>query len=242
MYWRRKALYVVITTYNDFSNERRHMGQHEILTRTPLFEGSSLDEITGMLGCLNAHERHYSRDERIHRIGDVIGTVGLVLEGSVRIESVDVHGNVSVLGVRGPGSMFGEAYAAVPNEPLLVDVVAAEDCTVLFLNLAKVLTTCPRSCANHARTSRNMTAIIARQSLALSRRIIHVTPKSIREKVLAYLSDEAERAGSHEFDIPFDRQQLADYLGVDRSALSAELSRMARAGILETQRSHFILH
>jgi CRP-like cAMP-binding protein len=217
------------------------MDQLEVLARMPLFAGSSVDEVGAMLGCLNARERHYAQGERIHCIGDVIGTVGLVLEGSVRIESVDAQGNVSVVGVRGPGSMFGEAYAAVPDEPLLVDVVAAENCTVLFLNLAKVLSTCPNTCANHARTSRNMTAIIARQSLALSRRIFHVAPKTIRGKVLAYLSDEAERSGSREFDIPFDRQQLADYLGVDRSALSAELSRMTRAGILETQRSHFVL-
>jgi CRP-like cAMP-binding protein len=86
-----------------------------------------------------------------------------------------------------------------------------------------------------------MTAIIAQQSLALSRRIFHVAPKTIRGKVLAYLSDEAEHAGSREFDIPFDRQQLADYLGVDRSALSAELSRMSKDGILKTHRSHFVL-
>ena len=139
------------------------------------------------------------------------------------------------------GGMFGEAYAAVPDEPLMVDVVAAEDTTVLFLNLSKVLATCPRACPHHSRTSANMTAIIARQSLALSRRILHVAPKTIRGKVLAYLSDVAERAGKREFDIPFDRQQLADYLGVDRSALSAELSRMQKAGLIETRRSHFVL-
>ena len=194
-----------------------------------------------MLECLDARKRSYAQGERIHRMGDVIKTVGIVLEGSVRIESVDVWGNVSVVGVQEPGGMFGEAYAAVPSEPLLVDVIAAQDCTVLFLNLGKVLTTCPHACAHHARASRNMTAIIARQTLALARRIFHVAPKTIRGKVLAYLSDEAERAGSREFDIPFDRQQLADYLGVDRSALSSELSRMQKAGILETRRSHFVL-
>ena len=123
----------------------------------------------------------------------------------------------------------------------MVDVIAAEDTTVLFLNLSKVLATCSHACPHHSRTSTNMTAIIARQSLALSRRILHVAPKTIRGKVLAYLSDVAERAGKREFDIPFDRQQLADYLGVDRSALSAELSRMQKAGLIETRRSHFIL-
>ena len=104
-----------------------------------------------------------------------------------------------------------------------------------------MLATCSHACPNHQLTSRNNTAIIARHSLALSRRIFHVAPKTIRGKVLAYLSDASERTGSREFDIPFDRQQLADYLGVDRSALSAELSRMQKAGIIETRRSHFVL-
>ena len=217
------------------------MKRSELLAMTPLFSGSKPEEIDTMLGCLAARERRYGKGARIHRMGDVITTVGLVLEGSVRIESVDVWGNVSVLGVKGTGGMFGEAYAAVPGEPLMVDVVAAEDAAVLFLNLGKVLATCPRACPHHSRTSANMTEIIARQSLSLSRRILHVAPKTIRGKVLAYLSDVAERTGKREFDIPFDRQQLADYLGVDRSALSAELSRMQKAGLIETRRSHFVL-
>ena len=218
------------------------MDRTEFLARTQLFAGSKPDEIESMLGCLDARERRFARGAYIHRMGDVIKTVGLVLDGSVRVESVDVWGNVSVMGATGPGGLFGEAYAAVPGEPLMVDVVAAKDCTVLFLSLPKVLTTCPHACPHHARASANMTAIIARHSLALSRRILHVAPKTIRGKVLAYLSDMSERASSREFDIPFDRQQLADYLGVDRSALSAELSRMQKAGLIKTNRSHFVLH
>ena len=217
------------------------MNRNEFLAGTPLFKGSAPDEVGAMLGCLDVHERRFDTGEYLHHMGDIIKTVGLVVEGSVRIESVDVWGNVSVVGVTGAGGMFGEAYAAVPDEPLMEDVVAAEDCTVLFLNVAKVLTGCPHACPHHARTSTNMTAIIARRSLALSRRIFHVAPKSIRGKVLAYLSDESEHAGSRSFTIPFDRQQLADYLGVDRSALSAELSRMQKAGLIETRRSRFVL-
>ena len=217
------------------------MKRYEFLSTTQLFAGSAPDEIEAMLGCLGARERSFRKGARIHRMGDVIETVGLVLEGSVRIESVDVWGNVSVLGVAGAGDLFGEAYAAVPDEPLMVDVVAAENSTVMFLNMGKVLATCPHACPHHRRASANMTAIIARRSLGATRRILHVAPKTMRGKVLAYLSDMAERAGCREFDIPFNRQQLADYLGVDRSALSAELSRMQKAGLIETRRSHFIL-
>ena len=217
------------------------MDHTEFLAGTKLFEGSTPEEIKAMLECLGARERRFREGARIHRMGDTIKTAGLVLEGCVRIENVDVWGNVNVLGTMEAGDLFGVAYAAVPDEPLMVDVVAAKDSKVLFVKLSKVLTTCPRTCPHHARISANMTAIIARRNITLSRRIFHVAPKTIRGKVLAYLSDEAERAGSREFDIPFNRQRLADYLGVDRSALSAELSRMQKAGLIETHRSHFVL-
>ena len=211
------------------------------LASTMLFKGSTPEEIDGMLGCLESHVRHYKAGVQIFRIGDVIRSVGMVIEGRVSIESVDVWGNVSILGSAEPGDVFGEAYAAVPDEPMMVNIVAAEDSTVIFMNLSKVLTTCSRTCPNHARTSTNMTAIIAKRSLAFAQRIIHVAPRTIRGKVLAYLSSEAERMDTREFDIPYNRQALADYLCVDRSALSAELSRMQKAGLIETHRSHFVL-
>ena len=112
----------------------------------------------------------------------------------------------------------------------------------MFLTVAKVLTTCPRACPNHARASANLTGVIAQQNLALSRRIFHVAPKTIRGKVLAYLSDQSGRAGSLEFDIPFDRQQLADFLCVERSALSAEISRLSKLGLIMSRKNHFALH
>lgn len=217
------------------------MKQSEFLAQTQLFDGSTPKEIESMLECLGARKQSFKAGTRIHRMGDVINTVGLVLEGSVRFENVDVWGNVSVLGSADTGDMFGEMYAAIPNEPLMVDVIAIKNSTILFLKLSKVLAACSHACPHHKRTSMNMTAIIARHSLMLSRRIVHVAPKTIRGKVLSYLSDVSERTGSREFDIPFDRQQLADYLGVDRSALSAELSRMQKAGLIETHRCHFVL-
>lgn len=211
------------------------------LATTPLFEGSTSDEIAGMLGCLDARVKKYKAGSYIYRMGDKVSEVGLVLEGRVRIENVDAWGNVNVIGSEGPGQLFLESHAAVPDEPLLVNAVASEKATVMFLNLKKVLTTCPRNCPNHCRTSTNMTSGIARKNLRLSKRILHAAPRTIRGKALAYLSYESERAGSPEFTIPYDRQQLADYLGVDRSALSAELGRMQKAGLIETKRSHFVL-
>lgn len=211
------------------------------LEGTPIFARTNAAEIDSMLGCLGARTRGYDAGEYVLHMGDTTDSVGLVLAGRVRIENVDVWGNASVVETCGAGQLFCEAYAAMPGEPLMVDVVALEQTQAMFLTAGKVLTTCPHACPHHSRTALNLTTMIARKNLELSRQIFHSAPKSIRGKLLAYLSYEASRAGSDEFDIPFNRQQLADYLGVDRSALSNELSKMQRDGLLETKRSHFAL-
>ena len=217
------------------------MVDYGFLAGTALFEGVSADEVASMAGCLDARERSYAAGERVWRMGERTSNVGVVLEGAVRIEGVDFWGNVSVMRVAGPGQLFGEAYAA-SGEPLMVDAVAVGRCRVLLLDIGKVLSTCPRSCPHHARAAANLTGAIARQCLTLSQRAFHTAPKTIRGKALSYLSSQAERAGAAEVDIPFNRQQLADYLGVDRSALSAELSRMSRDGLIDVHRNRFKLN
>ena len=132
-------------------------------------------------------------------MGDETGYAGIVLEGQVRIETVDVWGNVSVTGIAEPGELIGEMYAAIPGEHFMVDIVAMEPTRALFVDVGKVLRTCSHACPHHARTSTNMVSIIARKNLWLSRRSLHMAPKSIRGKVLAYLSDEAERAAAPKF-------------------------------------------
>ena len=212
------------------------------LVTTPLFQGIAVDEARAMLGCLGAYEKRYAAGEYVLRMGDTTRCLGVILEGHVRIENVDVWGNTSVVGIAGCGETFAEMYAVIPDEPLMVNVVAQDAVRVMFLEAAKVSTTCPRACGHHNQIALNLNLISARKSLALTRRIFHGAPKSIRGKVLAYLSFAAAQVGSREFDIPFNRQQLADYLGVDRSALSAELSRMCKEGLISTTRSHFVLH
>lgn len=211
------------------------------LMGTQLFQGIGADEARMMLGCLGARERMFTTGEFALHMGDVTDSLGLVMEGSLRIESVDAWGNVSVVGVVSVGEIFAETYAIIPNEPSMVDAVAVEPTRVLFLETARIMTTCPRACAHHSQIGRNLNIIAARKNLGLSRRIFHAAPKTIRGKVLAYLSFMASQRGSNEFEIPFNRQQLADYLGVDRSALSAELSRMQREGLIITKRSHFVV-
>lgn len=212
------------------------------LTQTPLFAGTQPQEAQAMLRCLGAYTRSYPRGDTIFHVGQTVDALGVVLSGSVTIESTDIWGARSILGRAAAGEIFAETYAAIPSEPLLVDVTAAEDAQVLFLQVAKLLHTCPASCAHHSRLIENLLQISARKNLSLSRRILHTTPKSIRGRVLSYLSEQAALGGSPSFTIPFDRQQLADYLGVDRSALSATLSKLRQEGILTCRKNSFTLH
>ena len=217
------------------------MEEAEFLSTTKLFEGATPEEVDSMLGCLGAYVKSFRTNECIHRAGNAIATVGIVVSGCVHAENVDVWGNVSIVGEFGPGDMFGEAYAATPGELLEIDFIATRDCRVAFLMVEKVFLTCPRACPHHSRTCRNLARSLAQSNLSLSRHIMHTAPHKMRDKVMAYLSYESEKAKSKEFDIPFNRQQLANYLGVDRSALSAELSRMQSDGLLKTDRRHFVL-
>lgn len=211
------------------------------LSGTALFQGAAPQEVEEMLACLGAEQRCFSKGEMIYRAGDVVSSLGLVISGSILIESVDLWGNTTVLDSVGPGQIFAEVYACAAGEPLMVDVVAAGEVEVLFLNMDRVLQVCSHACDYHNRLIRNLLSISAQKNLNLSRKIFHTSAKSIRGRLLSYLSDQAIRNGSRSFVIPFDRQQLADYLNVDRSALSNELSKMRREGLLRVQKNRFEL-
>ncbi|MGI6069761.1 MAG: Crp/Fnr family transcriptional regulator [Blautia sp.] len=213
----------------------------DFLSRTMLFRGVIPGEIEEMLGCLGAVSRKFSKGETICREGDVVEAMGLVLSGNVQVENIDLWGNKSILDTIGPGFVFAETYACIPGEPLMVNVIAVEPSEVLFLNTARILETCSNSCPHHNRLIRNLLSISAQKNLKLSRRIFHTSSKTIRGRVLSYLSYQASFQGSYEFTIPFNRQQLADYLGVDRSALSGELGKMQKEGLLQVDRNHFRL-
>lgn len=212
------------------------------LSRTILFRGTTPAEIEEMLGCLGATTRHFAKGETIYRAGDTVRCMGLVLGGSVHIESDDLWGNKSVLSHIAPGQIFAETYASLPGEPLMVNVVAAQAAEILFLDTSRVLQTCPAACPHHAKLLRNLLAVMAQKNLNLSHRMFHTAPKSIRGRLIAYLSFEATRQGSYRVTVPFNRQQLADYLNVDRSALSAELGKMQRDGLLRVEKNTFELY
>ncbi|MDO4754407.1 MAG: Crp/Fnr family transcriptional regulator, partial [Bacillota bacterium] len=178
----------------------------------------------------------------IFRTGEVIYRIGLVLEGSVNIVVHFFWGNSNIFGHIEKGKIFGEAYAAIPGKELPCDVVAAEDSKILFLDFKKIMTTCPNCCAFHTRIIHNIVRISASKNINLSSRMMLIAPKSIRDKLLSYLSEQAMEHANANFSIPFSRQQLEDYLGVDRSALSNELSKMQKDGLITYQKNHFILH
>lgn len=212
---------------------------YKMLSGTVLFRGCSQEDIREMLACLGARVRRFGKGETILRAGDTAAFMGLVLSGAVNIEYNDIWGGRAILGRSGPGDMFAETYAFTPGERLMVSVTAAEASEALTIEARRIISSCPGSCAHHAVLVRNLLQAAAQKNLELSRRILHTTPKSIRGRLLSYFSEQVSRSGSCCFTIPFNRQQLADYLGIDRSALSAELSRMRADGLVEYDRSSF---
>ena len=209
------------------------------LKRLPLFSGMTETELAEALTVLRAEERSYQKEEILLHAGSVTERMGIVLSGSVSIESSDVWGNRTILSHVGVGGMFAETYALLSGEPMLVDVVANEDYRVLCLRSGSLQTLRSRGGGWIMQFMANLLMISAHKNLTLSSRSFHTAPKSVRGRVMSYLNARMLRKGSNEFDIPFDRQQLADYLNLERSALSKELGKMQREGLLSVRKNHF---
>ena len=212
------------------------------LSQTALFTGNSPKEIESTLSCIGCQEKHYEKGSMICSAGSSMDALGMVLTGQISIEHYDFWGNRTVMAAIGQGQIFGETYACMPQEPLMVDVVARTEVQVLWLKVHRILHICDHGCPVHSQLIERLMMILARNNLNLSYKISHTTPKSIRGRLLSYLSHQATQYGGNQFSIPFDRQQLADYLHVDRSALSNELSKMQREGLLDYHKDQFILH
>ena len=211
------------------------------LSKIPIFQRIEEPEIASLLQCLQATERTYQKGETILSEGSITENMGIVLSGMALISCGDIWGNTSVLGHVTPGSVFAEVYACIPGEPLLITVSAAEDTTVLFMNVGRILSTCTNACPFHTRLARNLLTVCAHKSLQLSQRILHTSSKSIRGRLMSYFSQCAKQTGNHIFHIPYNRQQLADYLGVDRSAMCHELSKMQKEGLISYEKNRFLL-
>ena len=212
-----------------------------ILTHCLLFAGTQPDDILAMLHCLGAHTQSFARGVRVFHAGQPVTEMGLVLEGCVQVEQEDYWGNRTILTRAAVGELFGEVYACLPAQPVPISAMAVEPSTVLMLDLRRVTTLCSSACSFHTHLIQQLLYIMATRTMALTEKIRHASQRTLRKKLLSYLSAQAQRAGNSSFSIPFDRQALADYLCADRSALSAELGRMRDEGLLTFHRNQFTL-
>jgi cAMP-binding proteins - catabolite gene activator and regulatory subunit of cAMP-dependent protein kinases len=214
----------------------------DVIAKAPLFRGVEGAELRALITCLSPTYKEYGKGAPIFHQGEVVPGIGIVLSGRVLIAEDDFWGNRNILADTVPGDLFGEAYACLPGERLRVNVIAEEKCNILLLNVPRILTACPSACPFHARLIQNLLMETARKSLTLTRKLSHMVKRTTREKLLSYLSSQSVAQGSATFDIPFNRQQLADYLCVDRSAMSGELCRLRNEGVLSFERNHFQLN
>lgn len=212
-----------------------------VIRSSTLFSGVSEEELDAMLACLRAEKKDFPKDAFLMRTGDTAESIGLVLSGSVLVIQEDVWGNRNILSKAGAGQTFAAAYACAPGSIMNVSVAAETPVTAMFLNVKRVLNVCPSACAHHSRMIRNLLGELAEKNLRFSEKLSHMGQRTTRAKLMSYFSAEAQRLGKYEFDIPFSRQQLADYLAVERSGLSLELGKMHREGLLDFHKSHFVL-
>lgn len=206
----------------------------------PLFHGISEDGRKALLASGSLRTAFFEKNQIVYHMGSRVHELGIVLSGGVFIENTDLWGNRSILSKITPGQVFAETYAFC-REPMMVNVTAAEASTILFFNLRTLEQTTAAEAAWQTQLRSNMLRISMQKNLILSNRIFCTTPKTIRERVLVYLSAQAAKAGSDTVTIPFDRQGLADYLNLDRSALSKELGKMQKDGILTFHKNNFTL-
>ena len=211
----------------------------EILKRSKLFANVSENEIGGMLTCLDAHEKHYKEGEFVFRQGDKVESVSVLVDGALLVQADDYWGNRSIITRVAVGELFGQAYLA--GEAIMNDVIAAEDSTVIFFDAKRVLTTCSSACPFHNRVIRNLFFALSETNLRLVTKLGHIQKRTTREKLMSYLSLMERKSGSNPFTIPFNRQELADFLSVDRSAMSAELCKMRDEGLLDFKKNSFRL-
>ena len=212
-----------------------------VIRSSGLFGGITEEEISEMLSCLEAKQESFTKDTFLLRVGDTTESIGLILSGGVLVIQEDVWGNRNIISKSGPGQTFGAAFACAPGSRLNVSVLAETSVIAMSINVRHILNACPSACACHNRLIRNLLGELAEKNLRFSEKLTHMGQRTTRAKLMSYLSAEAQRLGRYEFDIPFSRQQLADYLAVDRSGLSLELGKMRNEGMLEFHKSHFVL-
>lgn len=211
----------------------------ETLKKCTLFNEIEPDNLETLLGCLDAKISKYKKGEIIIAEGTKVRYIGIVLKGSAQIIQMDYYGNKSILSTAKPSQIFAEAFACAEAEAMPVTVEALEDSEIMLADCNKILKTCCNSCLFHQQLIFNLMKELAKKTIVLHRKIDIISKRTTRDKLMTYLMSEAKKQKKNSFEIPFDRQALADFLEVDRSGLSAEISKLRNEGIIESKKNKF---
>ena len=210
-----------------------------VLSECPLFFGIDEEDISGLLACLKALKGSYQKDEFIFLAGDRPSSVGIVLSGSVRLVQEDYFGRRTILTHVGQGELFAESFTCAGQNALPVSVVSAENTEIMTIDYAKIVTTCTSACCFHTRLIMNMMRILAEKNIQLTKKLEHLSCGTIRGKLVSFLSEQATIQKSEKIEIPYNQTELAEYLCVDRSALSRELRAMKEEGLVRCDKKSF---
>lgn len=213
----------------------------DILRQCALFSQIEDNDLLRMLTCLGAKVESFDKKYTIIAEGNPAKYIGIVLSGSVQVVRIDFYGNRSILFEMGASEVFGEAFACAEVRSIPVSVIANEQCDIMLIDCGHILHTCENNCGFHQQLIFNLMKNLAAKTLQFHQKIEITSKRSTREKLMTYLMLQAKKAGSSRFKIPFDRQELADYLEVDRSGLSAEISKLRKEGVLESDKNEFVL-
>ncbi|MBR5267993.1 MAG: Crp/Fnr family transcriptional regulator, partial [Lachnospiraceae bacterium] len=183
----------------------------------------------------------YSKGECIAFEEDMVRHIGIVVRGSVHMVKEDVWGNSTIMARMTRGHLFGESAACGNDSMSVVTFQAAENTEVLMIPFERIMSTCCNSCGFHQQVIKNMVILLSNKNHALMEKIEVVSRKTLREKILSYLSQESQRQGRRYFEIPLGRMELADYLCTDRSALTRELGKMRQEGLIDYDKNMFRL-
>ncbi len=214
----------------------------KILKKCPLFYGIEEEELLRLLSCLGAKVDSYDKKYTVFREGSQAKYLGIVLSGSVQIISIDYFGNRNIITEVYEAELFGEAFAAAEVNQIPVQIIANEPAEIMLIDMTHILHTCKNACGFHQKLIFNLMRDLAQKNILFHSKLEIVSKRTTREKLLAYLADMAKKSGQKSFYIPFDRQELADFLGVDRSGLSVEISKLKSEGIIEVQKNYFKLN
>lgn len=213
----------------------------EIIKECPLFFGIEEDRLLKMLNCLGARVVEFDKKYTVIAEGSEARYIGIVLSGSVQIMQIDYYGNRSILGNAKEKGVFMEAFACAEVESVPVTVIANEKSRIMLISCSHILHTCSNNCEFHRQLIYNLMKLLAVKNLGYHKKVEVTSKRSTREKLMAYLIICAKESDSNSFEIPYDRQELADYLQVDRSGLSVEISKLKKEGVINNTKNYFEL-